>query len=463
MTQPAGVSFAALALDPRVLAAIVDAGYTTPTPVQLAAIPAVLAGQDVVGIAQTGTGKTAAFMLPILTKLAALPADAPRGTKVLVLAPTRELAAQIEENVRIYAKHLQVRVASIFGGVGENPQINALRAGYEVIVACPGRLIDLMDRRNGNFAGLQYLVLDEADRMLDMGFLPSIKRIVGAMPRTRQTLMFSATLSREIEGLTREFQRAPKKIEIGRRADPAATVTQKIYEVPQHLKLALLAHLLREESAPEGEAGGTGDDGDEAAVSADGRFDQAELEMDSVLIFCRTRHGADRVAKRLEQMQIRTGVLHSDRTQPQRMRALADFKCGAVRALVATDIAARGIDVNGISHVVNYDFPPLSDDYVHRIGRTGRALATGDAISFVTETDRDALRLLERTLGHAIPRARAEGFDYAALPAPGAVPARQNLNMPAAKKGGGPTTHGGRLAAWTDPANKHKKKDWRHK
>ena len=415
----------------------------------------VLSGQDVIGIAQTGTGKTAAFMLPILTKLGSLAAAALSGTKVLVLVPTRELAAQIEENVRIYAAGMPVRVACVYGGVGEKPQIQALRGGFEVIVACPGRLIDLMDRRNGNFAGLQHLVLDEADRMLDMGFLPSIKRIVGALPRTRQTLMFSATLSREIEGLTRDFQRAPKKIEIGRRADPAATVTQAIYEVPQHLKLALLAHLLRAQAA-----GG-------AAALDEG----AALEMESVLIFCRTRHGADRVARKLEQMQIRTGVLHSDRTQPQRMRALADFKCGAVRALVATDIAARGIDVEGISHVVNYDFPMHSDDYVHRIGRTGRASMTGDAISFVTEADRDALRLLERTLGHGVPRARAEGFDYAAPPAPGAATPRENLNMPAARKGGGgggkgagaPTTHGGRLAAWADPAKKHVKKDWRHK
>ncbi len=442
---PPAPTFATLGLDPRVLEAVATAGYTTPTPIQGVAIPLVLAGHDVVGIAQTGTGKTAAFMLPILSMIAT--DGAPRTTRVLVLVPTRELASQIVENVLIYAKNLPIRVADVYGGVGEKPQIHALRAGYEVIVACPGRLIDLMDRRNGNFAGLTHLVLDEADRMLDMGFLPSIRRIVGALPRNRQTLMFSATLSNEIEGLTKVFQRSPRKVEIGRRVDPAATVTQAIYEVPQHLKVALLAHLLRAQAG-----------GDEAGA------EEAGMEMDSVLIFCRTRHGADRVAKKLEQMQIRTGLLHSDRTQPQRMRALADFKCGAVRALVATDIAARGIDVDGISHVVNFDFPMHAEDYVHRVGRTGRASMTGDAISFVTDADRDALRLLERTLGKPVPRARAEGFDYAAPVPPGATYGRQQLVMPTEKKGGGgPKTPSGRLAAWADPAKKHVKKDWRHK
>ncbi len=434
MTTPAP-SFSTLGLDAKVLAAVVDAGYTTPTPIQATAIPQVLAGQDLIGIAQTGTGKTAAFMLPLLTKLVGKQGQ---GTKVLVLVPTRELAAQIVENVEIYAKHLPIRVAAIFGGVGEKPQIFALRSGYEIIVACPGRLQDLMDRRNGNFAGLKHLVLDEADRMLDMGFLPSIRKIVRAMPKDRQTLMFSATLSKEIEELTRDFQRSPKKIEIGRRANPAETVKQWIYEVPKHLKLSLLGHILKT---------------------------QDEENMDSVLIFCRTRHGADRVARKLEQLEIRTGVLHSDRSQPQRQRALADFKCGAVRALVATDIVARGIDVEGISHVINYDFPMHSDDYVHRIGRTGRALATGESISFVSPEDEGALRQLERQLGQGIPRMKAPGFDYAAAPAPGAAAPRESLNMPPARKGGGggPSTTGGRLAAWKDPSKKAPKKDWRHK
>ncbi|MGC9944184.1 MAG: DEAD/DEAH box helicase, partial [Verrucomicrobiota bacterium] len=344
--------FRALGLDPKVLQAVQEAGYTEPTPIQSAAIPPIIAGHDLIGIAQTGTGKTAAFTLPILTRLAAVIGDGrQRGTRALVLAPTRELALQIDENVRAYARHLPLRVATVFGGVGETPQINALRAGTHLIIACPGRLMDLMQRRYADFSQLQYLVLDEADRMLDMGFLPSIRQIVRALPVKRQTLLFSATLSREIEALTHEFQQAPKSVQIGRRANPAATVTQLVYEVPKHLKPALLAHLLRDPG------------------------------MNMVLLFSRMKHAADRVARSLEQLGIRTATLHSNRSQNQRLRALKDFKSGAVRVLVATDRAARGIDVDGISHVVNYDFPMQPEDYVHRIGRTGRANAVGDAIS----------------------------------------------------------------------------------
>ena len=381
--------FRSLGLDAKILHAVQDAGYTEPTPIQTAAIPPIIAGHDLIGIAQTGTGKTAAFTLPILTKLAAAPPGARRGTRVLVIAPTRELVVQIEENIRAYAKYLSLTVATVFGGVGENPQIRALRAGTDVIIACPGRLLDLLGRRNGDFSGLQFLVLDEADRMLDMGFLPSIRQIVRQIPKARQTLMFSATLSKEIEALTHEFQRAPKIIQIGRRANPAETVTQLVYEVPKHLKPALLLHLLR------------------------------DPKMDMVLVFSRMKHGADRIARALEQQGIRTGTLHSNRSQNQRLRALNDFKSGAVRVLVATDIAARGIDVDGISHVVNYDFPMHSEDYVHRIGRTGRANAIGDAISFVTPEDQGELRSLERFIGRGLVRKRAEGFNYTAA---GAAP-----------------------------------------
>lgn len=382
------MSFSPLGLDARILQAVKEAGYTEPTPIQIAAIPPILAGHDLIGIAQTGTGKTAAFTLPILTKLAAQP-DGPRNsTRVLIVAPTRELAVQIEENVRIYAKHLKLTVATVFGGVGEHPQMRALQAGTDIIIACPGRLLDLMQRRHGDFSGLQFLVLDEADRMLDMGFLPSIRQIVRQMPQRRQTLLFSATLSKEIEALTHEFQRAPKTIQIGRRSNPAETVTQLVYEVPKHLKPALLHHLLR------------------------------DPQMDMVLVFSRMKHGADRIARQLEQKGIRCATLHSNRSQNQRLRALKDFKSGAVRVLVATDIAARGIDVDGISHVVNYDFPMHVEDYVHRIGRTGRANAIGDAISFVTPEDHGELRALERFIGRGIVRKRAEGFDYhAASPA----------------------------------------------
>ncbi len=379
------MSFQVLGLEAKILRAVQEAGYTEPTPIQTAAIPPIIAGHDLIGIAQTGTGKTAAFTLPILTKLAAQPPVQRRGTRVLVLAPTRELVVQIEENVKAYAKYLPLTVATVFGGVGEHPQIRALRSGAEIIVACPGRLLDLMQQRCADFTQLKFLVLDEADRMLDMGFLPSIRRIIQQLPKQRQTLMFSATLSREIESLTHEFQRAPKTIQIGRRANPAETVTQLVYEVPKHLKMSLLLHLLR------------------------------EPQMNMVLVFSRMKHSADRLARQLEEKGIRTATLHSNRSQSQRLRALKDFKSGAVRVLVATDIAARGIDVDGISHVVNYDFPMHAEDYVHRIGRTGRAHAVGDAISFVTPEDQGELRSLERFIGRGIVRKKAEGFNYSVV------------------------------------------------
>ena len=375
--------FRSLGLDAKILHAVQDAGYAEPTPIQTAAIPPILAGHDLIGIAQTGTGKTAAFTLPILTRLAASPAPGQRrGTRVLVIAPTRELVLQIEENVRAYAKHLPLGVATVFGGVGEHPQIRALRAGTDIVIACPGRLLDLMGRRCADFSGLQFLVLDEADRMLDMGFLPDIRRIVQQLPKRRQTLLFCATLSREIEGLTHEFQHAPKMIQIGRRANPAETVTQLVYEVPKHLKPALLLHLLR------------------------------DPQMNMVLVFSRMKHGADRIARQLEGRGVRTATLHSNRSQNQRLKALKDFKSGAVRVLVATDIAARGIDVDGISHVVNYDFPMHSEDYVHRIGRTGRAHHLGDAFTLVTEESVRDARSIERFIGRAIEWKRLDDFPY---------------------------------------------------
>ncbi|HSH94628.1 MAG TPA: DEAD/DEAH box helicase, partial [Roseimicrobium sp.] len=353
--------FSALGLDANILKAVQEAGYTEPTPIQEAAIPQIIAGHDLIGIAQTGTGKTAAFTLPILTRMAATPR---LGTRTLVIAPTRELVVQIHENVAAYGKHLPLKVATVFGGVGERPQIEALRSKVDIVIATPGRLWDLMGQRHADFSNLQYLVLDEADRMLDMGFLPSIRQIVRALPKKRQTLLFSATLSKEIESLTHEFQHSPKIVQIGRRSNPAETVTQMVYEVPMHLKMSLLVHLL------------------------------AEPAMNMVLVFSRTKHGADKIARRLEQAGVRTATLHANRSQNQRLKALKDFKSGTIRVLVATDIAARGIDVDGISHVVNYDFPMHAEDYVHRIGRTGRAHAVGDAISFVTHEDQGSLRSL---------------------------------------------------------------------
>ena len=369
--------------------AVEEAGYTEPTPIQVEAIPKILAGHDLIGIAQTGTGKTAAFVLPILSRLFSnVSLSRGSGIRGLIIAPTRELVVQTEENVRTYAKYLPARIATIFGGVSERLQIRALRSGVDLAIATPGRLLDLVGKRHGDFSRLEFLVLDEADRMLDMGFLPQIRRIAKILPSRRQTLLFSATLSKEIEALTHEFQNQPVMVQIGRRANPAETVTQLVYEVSGSLKPSLLIHLLREPS------------------------------FNSVLVFARTKHGADRLAKRLAAVQITTATLHSNRSQNQRLNALKAFKSGAVRVLVATDIAARGIDVDGISHVVNYDFPMHPEDYVHRIGRTGRAQAIGDAISFVTPEDRNALRSLERFIGRGIVRKRAEDFDYnAAAPA----------------------------------------------
>jgi ATP-dependent RNA helicase RhlE len=389
--------FRSLALDASILKAIADAGYTEPTPIQTAAIPPILAGHDLIGIAQTGTGKTAAFTWPILAKLATVPtAGQGRRIRALIIAPTRELVAQIEENVRGYGKYLRLRMATVYGGVSEVAQIHALRSGVDIVVATPGRLLDLMHRRCGDFTGLQFLVLDEADRMLDMGFLPDIRRIVKALPVKRQTLLFSASMDKEIEEVTREFQQHPQTVQIGRRANPAETVTQFVYEVPQHLKPALLVHLLR------------------------------DPQLNVVLVFSRMKHAADKLARHLEQKGIKTATIHSNRSQAQRLRALKDFKSGAVRVLVATDIAARGIDVDGISHVVNYDFPMHPEDYVHRIGRTGRAHAVGDAISFVTPADFGALRALERFIGRGIVRKRADDFDYRGAVQPGNEPTQHD-------------------------------------
>ena len=408
--------FQALGLEPRILTALEEAGYTEPTPIQAATIPKILAGQDVIGIAQTGTGKTAAFVLPMLQLLAAArkPGVGPvRAIRALVIAPTRELAVQIEENVRAYANHLPFRAATIFGGVGERPQIQALRDRVEIVIACPGRLLDLMQQRHGDWSSLEFLVLDEADRMLDMGFLPDIRRIVKMLPQRRQTMLFSATLSPEIEKLTHEFQRSPVTIQIGRRSNPAETVTQVAYEVPKHLKLSLLVALLK------------------------------DTALDTVLIFSRTKHGADRIARKLEASQITSATLHSNKTQNQRLRALKAFKAGEVRVLVATDIAARGIDVDGISHVINYDFPMTNEDYVHRIGRTGRANAVGDALSFVAPDEHGDLRALERFIGRGLPRRRLEGFDYtaAAPPEPPRPPRGPQGGQP--RRGGGQGRPGG--------------------
>ena len=402
------MSFETLGLGPNLLRSIGEVGYSNPTPIQEAAIPLIIDGKDLIGIAQTGTGKTAAFTLPMLETLERLTKDPSRRgkTRALVLSPTRELVVQIYDNVSAYAKHLPLKVANIYGGVNETPQKKALRQGVDLVIATPGRLMDLMGQRCADFSGLEYFVLDEADRMLDMGFLPNIRKIVKDLPKKgRQTLLFSATLSRDIEKLTKEFLYRPETVEIGRRTNPADTVKQCIHEVPKSSKISLLKHLLQDN------------------------------DLYSVLVFTRTKHGADRVAKQLAKSKIPTAAIHSNRTQNQRARALQDFKDGKTRVLVATDIAARGIDVEGITHVINFDFPPHAEDYVHRIGRTGRANTEGEAISFITPEDHGPLRLLERKIRKTIYRKKVSGFNPSYVP----KAARPN-HGPGNGKGGGDRT-----------------------
>jgi ATP-dependent RNA helicase RhlE len=371
-------TFNSLGLSQPVLAAIADAGYTVPTPIQMQAIPLIVQGRDVMGLAQTGTGKTAAFTLPIVNRLL----DGPRRTRVLVLTPTRELCIQVEESVRKYAKHAPLGVAPVYGGVPLEPQQKKLRAGVDIVVATPGRLIDHLDRQNVFFDDLEVLVLDEADRMLDMGFAPQINRIVDQVPSYRQTLLFSATMPPEVEALARKYLRKPVVVQVGRRSGVANTVTHAVYPVPKDKKSALLASLLVKE------------------------------ELDSVLVFVRTKHGADRVVRHLEKEGIRSTAMHADKTQPQRVKALEDFKAGRVRVLVATDIAQRGLDITGISHVINYDVPQQAEDYVHRIGRTGRALNEGDAFTFMAPDEISMVRTIERVIGQPIPRISMPGFDF---------------------------------------------------
>ena len=371
-------AFAALGLSDEILRAVQDAGYELPTPIQSEAIPLVLHGRDVIGLAQTGTGKTAAFTLPIVNLLS----HGPRRTRVVVLTPTRELCMQVEASIRKYAVHSRLDVAAVFGGVPIEPQTNALRAGADVVVATPGRLIDHLERENVVFDDLEVLVLDEADRMLDMGFAPQISRLVGAMPKYRQTLLFSATMLPEVEVLARKYLRKPVVVQIGRRSSAAHTVTHAVYPVPREKKSALLAHLLR-----------------------DG-------ELDSVLVFVRTKIGADRVVRHLQHDGIEATAMHADKTQGQRTKALDDFRAGKIRVLVATDIAQRGLDISHITHVISYDVPQQPEDYVHRIGRTGRASKEGDAFTFMAPDEIAMVRTIEAVIGQQIPRISVPGYDF---------------------------------------------------
>jgi ATP-dependent RNA helicase RhlE len=371
-------SFESLGLSEQVLKAVSDAGYSSPTPIQQQAIPLVLKGRDVIGLAQTGTGKTAAFTLPLVNQLM----GGPRRTRAVVLTPTRELCMQVEESIHKYAKHSQLEVAPIFGGVPLEPQQKALRDGVDVIVATPGRLIDHLERQNLVFDDMEFLVLDEADRMLDMGFAPQISRLIGEMPKYRQTLLFSATMPPEVEVLARKYMRKPLVVQIGRRSSAAHTVTHAVYPVPASRKVELLAHLLK-----------------------DG-------ELDSVLVFVRTKIGADRVVRHLQEVGVEATAMHADKTQVHRTRAIADFKAGKIRVLVATDIAQRGLDISNITHVISYDVPQEPEDYVHRIGRTGRAEKEGDAFTFMAPDEISMVRRIESVLGAPIPRVSVPGYDF---------------------------------------------------
>jgi len=379
LNQPAAVTFEQLGLIPALLKAVQELGYEHPTPIQSKAVPPILEGKDVIGCAQTGTGKTAAFLLPLLQRLMGQPRA---GTKVLVLEPTRELAAQVEEDFRDLGRHSHLRAGTVYGGVAFGPQTQALRSGFEFIIATPGRLLDHMERGNAKFDGLQAFILDEADRMMDMGFMPDLRRIIQRIPKRRQTLLFSATIPPEIERLSREILHEPIQIDVGRRPTPAAGITHAVYPVAQNQKTSLLTLLLRSPG------------------------------MDTVLVFTRTKHRADRLADQLKVRGFSVSAIHGNRTQGQREDALEAFKQGKVQVLVATDIAARGLDIEDVTHVINYDVPNTPEDYVHRIGRTARAEAKGDAFTLVSFEEEAHMQEIEKSLGQTLPRVTRPDFSY---------------------------------------------------
>ena len=379
------MSFSDLGLAPELLRAIADEGYTEPTPIQKQAIPLVLQGRDLLAAAQTGTGKTAAFTLPILQKLSTTTNGAP-GPRVLVLVPTRELAAQVAESVRTYGRHLKLRTAVIFGGVGINPQIDILRRGVEIVVATPGRLLDHLQQRTVNLSNVETLVLDEADRMLDMGFIRDIRRVIQVLPKKRQNLLFSATFNPEIRGLAESLLHNPATVDVAPRNTAAELVAQRVHPVDKARKTGLLAHLVKE-----------------------GDWQQ-------VLVFTRTKHGANRLAEQLARHGINTAAIHGNKSQNARTKSLADFKAGKVRVLVATDIAARGIDIDQLPHVVNHELPNVPEDYVHRIGRTGRAGTSGEAISLVSSDERQELKDIQKLLRKEIPSSMVPGFEPGSPP-----------------------------------------------
>jgi len=396
-------SFDQLGLAEPLIRAVRAENYTEPTPIQAQAIPLLLAGKDLLGIAQTGTGKTAAFALPILQRLSADPARPPRGgVRALILTPTRELAVQILESFRAYGRHLQLRSAAIFGGVGQQPQVEKLSHGVDILVATPGRLLDLMEKRHLHLGGLSVFVLDEADRMLDMGFIHDVKRIVAALPKKRQTLFFSATMPGEIERLAGGILHEPVRIAVTPASTPVERIDQRVYFVDATQKNALLAELLKDRA------------------------------IERALVFTRTKHGADRVMKHIERIGVAARAIHGNKSQNARQRALADFRDGQARVLVATDIAARGIDVDGITHVINFEVPNVPETYVHRIGRTARAGRDGIALTFCDHAEKTLLRDVEKLTRKPLAIIQDHGFRAAAgngmassPPAPQAQPQGQ--------------------------------------
>jgi ATP-dependent RNA helicase RhlE len=391
------MNFKDLGLEPELLSAIAAHGYDTPTPIQAGAIPPVLAGRDLLAGAQTGTGKTAAFVLPLLQLLGA---PAGRGPRALVLAPTRELAAQIGESIRVYGANKKLRARVIFGGVGEQPQIAGLRAGCDMLVATPGRLLDLANRNLASLAEVRHLVLDEADRMLDMGFIHDIRRILKLLPARRQNLMLSATYTPDIRALAARILVNPAQVEVTPPNSTVERVTQLAFRVSKEDKRHLLVHLF------------------ENGAGAEGRWHQA-------LVFTRTKHGANRLAQQLERAGIRSAAIHGNKSQAARTRALADFKAGRLTALVATEVASRGLDIRELPQVVNYELPNVPEDYVHRIGRTARAGNDGHAVSLVSEDEAPLLRDIERTMRQSVPFSPTPAFarrEPAPAPATAAKP-----------------------------------------
>jgi ATP-dependent RNA helicase RhlE len=384
--------FSELGLKAEIQRAVADQGYDTPTPIQQQAIPAVLAGHDLMATAQTGTGKTAGFTLPILHLLAGGPNDrltrVAKTPRVLVLTPTRELAIQVEESVRTYGKHLPINSLAVFGGVGINPQIANLRRGVDILVATPGRLLDHVQQRTVDLSAIEIFVLDEADRMLDMGFIRDIRKIIALLPKQRQNLMFSATFSPEIRELASGLLHQPVSVDVAPRNTAAETVTQRVIETDREKKKELLCHLF------------------------------ATRGWHQVLVFARTKHGADALARTLDKAGIKSAAIHGDKSQGARTRALSDFKDGKLVALVATDIAARGIDIDALPYVINYELPNVPEDYVHRIGRTGRAGMEGEAISLVCHDERPNLRDIEKLIKRNLERVVIPGFEQSATAAP---------------------------------------------